>query len=123
MEARCRELKGEPFELPEDGYQGEDVREIARELLADYPDLLEWEPEARRAFLRREAPDRVVAQQKADLERYRVRFDRWFRERDLHEAGRWTRWSSATRNGGCATRRTGPSGWPPAASATRRTGC
>jgi len=88
VEARCRELKGEPFELPEDGYQGEDVREIARELLADYPDLLEWEPEARRAFLRREAPDRVVAQQKADLERYRVRFDRWFRERDLHEAGK-----------------------------------
>ncbi|HEY8530709.1 MAG TPA: arginine--tRNA ligase [Limnochorda sp.] len=88
VEARCRELKGEPFELPEDGYQGEDVREIAREILADYPDILEWEPERRHAFLRREAPDRVVAQQRADLERYRVRFDRWFRERDLHESGK-----------------------------------
>lgn len=88
VEARCRELKGEPFELPEDGYQGEDVREVAREILADYPDLLEWEPERRRTFLRREAPDRVVGQQRADLERYRVHFDRWFRERDLHEAGK-----------------------------------
>lgn len=88
VEARCRELKGEPFQLPEDAYQGEDVREIAREILADYPDILDWEPERRHAFLRREAPDRVVAQQRADLERYRVHFDRWFRERDLHEAGK-----------------------------------
>lgn len=88
VEARCRELRGEPLELPEGGYQGEYVREIARSILQDYPDLLEWDADRRRAFLRREAPDRMVAQQQAELELYRVRFDRWFRERDLHASGK-----------------------------------
>ncbi|BAS28974.1 arginine--tRNA ligase [Limnochorda pilosa] len=88
IEARCRELQGEPLELPEGAYQGEYVREVAGAILREHPDLLEWEPERRHAFLRREGPDRMVAQQREDLERYGVRFDRWFRERDLHAAGK-----------------------------------
>src|SRR5690606_1846641 len=54
VEARCRELRGEPLELPEGGYQGEYVREIARAILQEHPDLLEWDADRRRAFLRRE---------------------------------------------------------------------
>jgi arginyl-tRNA synthetase len=64
-------------EIPEGGYQGEYVRDLA----AAIPDVESLSPE--------QAADAAVqillGQVKATLERYRVRYDRFFSERTLHE--------------------------------------
>jgi arginyl-tRNA synthetase len=68
-------------EPPEDGYTGDYVRELAGELTAagaDPADLGEL-ARAGTAAMR----DRIAT----TLERFGVRFDVWFSERDLHEAG------------------------------------
>ena len=72
VQARARNA-----EVPEGGYQGEYVRELAKAI----PDAGEREVDE----VARAAVDRLLAQIKATLERYGVRFDRFFSERTLHE--------------------------------------
>jgi arginyl-tRNA synthetase len=63
--------------LPEDGYQGEYVAELAAEI----PDAAERGPEE----LALAGGALMIERIKATLERYRVHFDTWFSERALHE--------------------------------------
>jgi arginyl-tRNA synthetase len=63
--------------LPEDGYQGEYVAELAAEI----PDAAERAPEE----LALAGGALMIERIKATLERYRVHFDTWFSERALHE--------------------------------------
>jgi arginyl-tRNA synthetase len=67
--------RGEP--VPEDGYPGEYVAELAAEI----PDAAEREAED----LAFEGGQLMIERIKATLERYRVHFDTWFSERSLHE--------------------------------------
>ncbi len=81
--ARFAERIGESRPLPEEGYRGEYVRELAARLP---------EAEARAALSRADgaswfrdrALELVVEWQKSDLAAYGVTFDRWFRESSLH---------------------------------------
>jgi arginyl-tRNA synthetase len=63
--------------LPEDGYEGEYVLELARSI----PDAAEQDP----AALAARGVEAIMAGIRATLERYRVEFDSWFLERDLHD--------------------------------------
>jgi arginyl-tRNA synthetase len=64
-------------EVPEDGYQGEYVQELADEIRgAGEMDVDE---------LAHRGVELVVARIRATLEAYRVHFDSWFTERTLHE--------------------------------------
>lgn len=63
---------------PEDGYEGDYVRELA----ADLPRAAEADPEE----LARAAAERMVEQIRATLTRFGVEFDAWFSERSLHES-------------------------------------
>jgi arginyl-tRNA synthetase len=72
VQARAR---GEP--PPDGGYQGEYVAELA----ASIPDVASAPVEAVAAG----AVERLLAQIKATLERYHVRYDTFFSERQLHE--------------------------------------
>ncbi len=85
---RCRELRGESVVFPEDHYQGEYVRDLAREALSVHGNALwEWpEPEAVER-LGTWAGERILEGIREDLEAFGVRYDRWFSERDLHESG------------------------------------
>jgi arginyl-tRNA synthetase len=74
IQARAR---GE--EPPEDGYQGEYVAELAARL--------DGAADADPDDLARRGVELMVEGMRATLERYRVHFDRFFHERDLHEAG------------------------------------
>ncbi|MEA2484774.1 MAG: arginyl-tRNA synthetase [Thermoleophilaceae bacterium] len=74
IQARAR---GE--EPPEDGYQGEYVADLAKRI----DGAAEADPEQ----LARTGVELMIEEVRATLERYRVHFDRFFRERDLHEAG------------------------------------
>ena len=72
---RCRRVRGE--EVPEDGYQGEYIADVAREI----PDAASLDVDAVAA----RAVELLLAQIKATLERFGVRFDVFFSERVLHE--------------------------------------
>ncbi len=79
IEARS---KGEP--VPEDGYQGAYVDDVAKLVLAEEPGILDL-PDDERAVAFREAGYRIqLAEQQASLTTFRTVFDVWFSERSLH---------------------------------------
>lgn len=64
---------------PEDGYQGDYVIDLAKRI----DGAAEADPDE----LARQGVELMIDEVRATLERYRVSFDRFFHERDLHEAG------------------------------------
>jgi len=90
IEARYLQLAmGEdavPF--PEDGYHGDDIRELAQKLFNKYGDkyVNEDETARREAFVNFALPHNIELM-KEHLERYRIRFDRFFLESELHKSG------------------------------------
>jgi arginyl-tRNA synthetase len=87
VDARYREAAGEALEIPEGGYHGEYVGEIAERLASENPAVASMTPGERIAFFRDAAVDAIVAGQRADLDAYGVAFDRWFRESELVASG------------------------------------
>ncbi len=86
--ARYRTECGRPTELPEDGYRGEYMIELAREFRADHGDRYADAPsEEVLPLFRKEAGDRILAGIREDLETFRVRYDNWFPEKELHARG------------------------------------
>jgi arginyl-tRNA synthetase len=85
VEARIRELAGEPLEIPEGGYHGEYLIDVAKVILAAHQNVLSMEEDERLELLKREAVERMVASQRADLDMYGVTFDRWFHETELED--------------------------------------
>ena len=84
---RYRELFGEDREIPEDGYRGEYLKDVARTVRDELGDrFLEFDGETGDWF-RREAVHRMTDRIKADLEAVGVRFDEWFSEAALHRSG------------------------------------
>ena len=74
--------------LPEDGYHGDDIRERAQEFADENGDrYVDADPAERRKALVGYALPRNIARMKADLEKYRIQYDRWFLESDLHKDG------------------------------------
>jgi arginyl-tRNA synthetase len=82
LEARLRQLDGEPVPIPEGGYPGEYLVEMARRLKAEDPRLLDRTPSERRLTERAVAEN--LAGQRETLSRYRVAYTRWYRESTLH---------------------------------------
>ena len=88
VEARYLQLVGVDAEVPEDGYHGGYVIELARDILAtEGPVLAELPAAARVARLQQEAADRALEQIGRTLERFGVRFDSYMHERVLEEKG------------------------------------
>jgi arginyl-tRNA synthetase len=90
--ARYGALAGRGTEVPEDGYAGAYVVPIAEAVRDEVGDRYADEagdpsPEALDLFTRR-GEELMLAAIRRDLERVRVRFDRFFSERTMHEAGR-----------------------------------
>jgi arginyl-tRNA synthetase len=89
LQARYRELIGLPAEMPENGYQGEYVWEMARELVAAEGDELgEWpmDDEGAYRFFRKVEP-RIVEAAQAVCAGFGINFDRWFHESELYSSG------------------------------------
>ncbi|HEX5597657.1 MAG TPA: arginine--tRNA ligase [Micromonosporaceae bacterium] len=77
--------KGEP--TPEDGYAGEYIADIARQILAEHPDALGLPADEMQVLFRDEGYRLMLAEMRASLERFGVNFDVWFSERSLHASG------------------------------------
>ncbi len=86
VEARYKELLGLPFELPEDGYHGEDVIDIAKLILKQEGDKVLDRPDHLQFFMRRGMEvelDRI----KIHLENFRVKFDVFSSEKAIRSGG------------------------------------
>ena len=88
--ARCMQLvygeENHPF--PEDGYQGDDIRELARGFLAqagDFPGVTR--EEVWMAAMSEYGLSVNLPKMKSDLQRYKIHYDTWFYESSLHESG------------------------------------
>jgi arginyl-tRNA synthetase len=89
VDARWREQRGETAAIPEGGYHGDYVRDLAREADAELGDRLTGLPVAQRvALLRGWAVERLKAGQDRDLRDFGVVFDEWFPESRVYEEGR-----------------------------------
>ncbi len=90
IEARYIQLiRGEDaVEFPEDGYHGDDIRELAEAYRAEHGDaLLDAEEKTRRDTLAEFGLSRNIPKMKSDLKRYGIEFDEWFFESSLHNSG------------------------------------
>jgi arginyl-tRNA synthetase len=88
VEARYLELLGRRVEVPADGYHGEYIVDVSREIVAEFGDSLADLPGAERhARLQAEGARRVLAGVAHTLDRFGVRFDSYKSERELSESG------------------------------------
>lgn len=88
LEVRFRQLLGENVDIPEGGYRGEYLVDIARELLEERgAGILELPVEERTKLFREYAVEKILAEIRRDLDDFRVFFDVWFSERSLYENG------------------------------------
>jgi arginyl-tRNA synthetase len=79
---RYRQLLGESAEMPEDGYHGEYVKEIAQGIRAQYGDsFAQGDPETVLKRFEQIAKQQMLEEQARDLADFGVRFDRWFSSR------------------------------------------
>lgn len=87
LEARyLQQLYGaDKVPFPEDGYQGEDITDHAREYIAQYGDILagKTSEERRRALVEYALP-RNLKRIQDGLSRYGIHYDVWFRESSLY---------------------------------------
>ena len=89
IDARLRQARGEHVDVPEGGYQGAYVAELAARLEVEH-DLEELSAVAeaeRIPELSRRASDALREDQARDLEQFGVRFDHWFAESQLFGGG------------------------------------
>ena len=90
LEARYFQIfKGEDaVEFPEDGYHGDDIRELAKAFYDLHGEsYLDKSVEERHADMAHFGLERNIPKMKSDLERYGIRFDEWFFESSLHNSG------------------------------------
>ena len=74
--------------FPEDGYQGEDIKELAKAFYDEHGDsFLNKDVSERHAAMARFGLDRNIPKMQSDLRRYGVNYDEWFFESSLHESG------------------------------------
>ena len=90
LEARYLQIiQGEDaVEFPEDGYHGDDIRELAQAFYEQEGDkYLNCEEQTRHDALAQFGLSRNIPKMKTDLARYGIQYDQWFFESSLHESG------------------------------------
>ena len=77
--------KGLP--VPEDGYGGDYIEEIAKDVIAKRPDVLDLPDEQAQEVFRAEGVELMFAEIKQSLHDFGVDFDVYFHEDNLHQSG------------------------------------
>jgi arginyl-tRNA synthetase len=84
FKVRCQQELGQAVELPENGYKGEYLIELAKACVKEFGDSLNQKDDL---FFINYAKEKMLQTQKKDLVDYGIKFDNWFSEKTLHESG------------------------------------
>ena len=90
LEARYLQiiLGEDAIEFPEDGYHGEDIRQLAQLFYDENGEAYKDKPVAERhEALAKFGLKHNLPKMRSDLERYKIHYDQWFFESELHESG------------------------------------
>ncbi len=88
LEIRYMQIYKEGYELPEDAYHGQDITDHAADFAKLYGDkYVEASSDERRKALVSYALPLNIEGLERDLLKYRIKYDRWFRESTLHNSG------------------------------------
>lgn len=88
LEIRYMQLYKEGYDLPEDAYHGQDIIDHAKAFAEINGDkYVEEESDVRRKALVDFALPKNIEGLERDLLKYRIKYDRWFRESTLHKSG------------------------------------
>lgn len=88
LEVRYLQLYKDGVELPEDAYHGQDIIDHAKNFAEIYGDkYVDADQAERRKALVEYALPLNIAQLEADLGKYRIKYDRWYKESTLHQSG------------------------------------
>ena len=88
--ARYQQCLGREVDMPPDGYLGDYVIALAKEIVQQYGDIfLSRKPESAISELSKIGTDAMVNGIRGDLALMDVRFDRWFSEKHLYESGQY----------------------------------
>lgn len=81
-------LGEENFPFPEEGYHGEDIKELARAIYDQHGDSWKDLPqEERLSNMAAFGLERNIPRMREDLRRYGIEYDKWFFESTLHDSG------------------------------------
>ena len=84
LKIRCEQALGIEALIPEDGYHGEYLLELAQQCIQEHgKEVIEKE----NSFFESYAKEHLLQKIKLTLEHYGVTFDNWFSEKALHENG------------------------------------
>ena len=88
LEVRYLQECGRDIELPEDAYHGADITAHARNFFAQVGDkYADCDSQERRDALVAYALPKNIEDLEADLGKYRIKYDKWFKESTLHNDG------------------------------------
>ena len=86
LEARYRQALGQDAQLPENGYRGEYLLDIAKQLASEEGDRLLGLPSGERhEWLKGYAVSHMIEKQKQTLLEYGLKYDTWYSEKSLRE--------------------------------------
>lgn len=89
IEARYFEALGKGDSMPEDGYRGQDIKDIAEDLVKEHGDkFVAMTHEERFEAFRKHGLKVELAKLQQDLADFRVEFDVWYPESSLYENGK-----------------------------------
>ncbi|MDX8361032.1 arginine--tRNA ligase [Cytobacillus sp. IB215316] len=89
VEARYMQVLGMQQDMPEDGYHGEDIIGIGKELAEQHGDkFVHMDENERFTYFREYGLQFELSKLQKDLEAFRVSFDKWFSETSLYENGK-----------------------------------
>lgn len=89
LEARYKQALGLEATMPEDGYHGQDIIDIAGKLAAEFGDsILSKSDEDRFEFFREHGLKLELGKLQNDLANFRVDFDVWYSETSLYKSGK-----------------------------------
>ena len=81
-------LGEEAVPFPEDGYHGDDIKELARAFYEQYGEQYKGaDVKSRHEALAKFGLERNIPKMKSDLQRYKIEYDQWFFESSLHDSG------------------------------------
>ncbi|WNF37249.1 arginine--tRNA ligase [Bacillaceae bacterium IKA-2] len=89
LQARYMQALGIEFEMPKDGYNGEDIIGFGNDLASEFGDrFVDDSDEDQLEFFRNYGLKKELEKLRNDLKQYRVEFDNWFSETSLYRNGK-----------------------------------